>query len=200
MLHAVVMSRVRTQSRRIVARKARLELVVFGAAELFLGDDAVAIFVLVLEDLLDHLVRVWQVLESSSLCGWELFFQVFADLVARQLLILVAVDLLEDVDGRRAVLDLGELGLEDERRTRRDAVSGARLAVAQRRGHGQLALVAHAHVEQALVPALDHLAQADLEAERLVPLAAAAAAEHETFQIRLFVYACVNSGACRRMA
>lgn len=108
------------------------------------------------------------------------------------MLVLIAVDLLEDVDGRRAVLDLGELGLEDERRARRDAVSGARLAVAQRRGHGQLALVAHAHVEQALVPALDHLAQADLEAERLAPLPAAASA-HETLQIRRVV--CLKLGS-----
>jgi hypothetical protein len=63
-------------------------------------------------------------------------------------------------------IDADQLGLEDQ-----DAVggngTGASAAVRPLRLDGQLPLLARAHVEQTLVPALDDLAAADLEAEGL---------------------------------
>lgn len=49
-------------------------------------------------------------------------------------------------------------------------VTGAAVAISELRGDGEAVLVTWAHVHQALVPALDHLADAQLEGEWLVPV------------------------------
>src|SRR4051794_22653307 len=63
--------------------------------------------------------------------------------------------------------DLLEVHHEDERLTRRDRGRRPGRAVAQVGRDDQLAAAAHAHAGDALVPALDHLAGAELERERL---------------------------------
>ena len=88
--------------------------------------------------------------------------------VAGQLLpgehgVLVEVDLLEHVDGDGAVLGVEELDVEVEGGAAGDDVAGALVAVAELRGHDQLALLAHAHAEDALLPALDHLRSGERE-------------------------------------
>lgn len=63
-------------------------------------------------------------------------------------------------------IDADQLRLEDQHAVRRNG-PGAPASVRPVRLDGELPLLARAHVEQTLVPALDHLAAADLEAERL---------------------------------
>src|SRR5262249_1834546 len=68
----------------------------------------------------------------------------------------------------RASADGEQLDLEHERRVGRDRAREAPRAVAERRRDGELALAADAHALHALVPARDHLARAEAEAERRV--------------------------------
>src|SRR5690606_23065921 len=60
-----------------------------------------------------------------------------------------------------------EVDDEDERLAALDRAAGATVAVAQVRRDGDLAPAADLHAEQALVPALDDLADTDREVERL---------------------------------
>src|SRR3978361_2178791 len=72
--------------------------------------------------------------------------------------------------GRARLLRAEPLDVEDQRGARRDVVAGAARAIAQIRRDDQRALAADMHGGDALVPALDHLALAEGEGERLVPV------------------------------
>src|SRR5580693_1965045 len=72
--------------------------------------------------------------------------------------------------GRSA--DAQQLDLEHQVGVGRDQPARALLAVAQRRRNEELALAAHAHAGESLVPALDHRADAELELERRAAVAA----------------------------
>src|SRR5262249_48105994 len=65
-----------------------------------------------------------------------------------------------------------EVADEDQGLPRLDAAARAPAAVAQVRGDDQLAATAHLHALYALVPALDDLADAKAEAQRLAPVPA----------------------------
>jgi len=67
----------------------------------------------------------------------------------------------------RAELDTRQLDLEDQDRVRRDPRGRAGGAVRQLRRNHQDALAALAHADQALVPAADHLAGTERDAEGL---------------------------------
>src|SRR5438552_1481794 len=66
--------------------------------------------------------------------------------------------------------DLQQLDLEDEGRVGRDGAREALGAVAQVRRDRELALAAHLHAQDALVPALYDHARAEREVERLLPV------------------------------
>src|SRR6185312_15041144 len=66
------------------------------------------------------------------------------------------------------LLHADELDLEDERRVRGDLVAHGARAVAEVRRDHELALAAFLHPGDALVPALDDAALAELEREALV--------------------------------
>src|SRR6185295_19091958 len=68
--------------------------------------------------------------------------------------------------------DLEQLDLEHQRRVRRDHAAAAMLAVGERGRDGELALAALLHAFNALVPALDHVACAEREVERVAARAA----------------------------
>src|SRR3954463_1314634 len=70
------------------------------------------------------------------------------------------------------LLDLDKLGLENERRVGRDDTPHSAVAIRQVGSDGELALLADLHAEQALVPALDDLAFADGEGERVAAVEA----------------------------
>src|SRR5205823_8705469 len=67
----------------------------------------------------------------------------------------------------RRSADAEQLHFEHQRRVRRNHSARARLAVAQFRRNGELALSPDFHARHALVPALDHLPAPEREAERL---------------------------------
>lgn len=69
---------------------------------------------------------------------------------------------------RRVSLDADELDVKDERRSAGNLATGAPIAIPERGRDGELSLLADAHVEQALVPALDDLAGAEREFKFLV--------------------------------
>lgn len=137
----------------------------FGSRELLMGDVSIPVFVLMVEDFFCDLVRI---LAIFNLLSWQLHLDVFKNLFFRQMFIAVAIDLLEHVHHRRRVTNGNKFNLEYKSGTRRNDVAGAAVAVAELRGDGEAVLVAGAHVHQALVPALDHLAHAQLEGEGLV--------------------------------
>jgi hypothetical protein len=70
------------------------------------------------------------------------------------------------------VLDLDELSLKDERRVGRDDTADGAVSVGEVGGDGELAPLADLHAEEALIPALDDLALADGEVERLAAIVA----------------------------
>src|SRR5205085_2969315 len=63
--------------------------------------------------------------------------------------------------------DVDEVDDEDQRLAGLDGAAGAAVAVAQVRRDDQLAPAADLHPEQAVVPALDDLADTDAEGQRL---------------------------------
>src|SRR5690606_30400971 len=65
--------------------------------------------------------------------------------------------------------DLDQVDDEDQGLPRLDHIAGAAVAVGQVRRDGELAAAADPHPQDALVPAGDDLADAELEAERLAP-------------------------------
>src|SRR5947209_6561591 len=67
----------------------------------------------------------------------------------------------------RGLTDPQQLHLEDQRGAGWNHAAGALLPVAEVRGDHELALAAHAHGADALVPALDDAALADRKLERL---------------------------------
>src|SRR5688572_29544852 len=72
-----------------------------------------------------------------------------------------------------ASADFDELDVEVELGIGGDDAAGAAGAVAERGRDDELALLARPHRDHALVPALDHLAHADLELEGLAAVARA---------------------------
>jgi len=74
-------------------------------------------------------------------------------------------------DGARLV-DLHELSLEDQGRVGGDNTANSTVAVGKVRGDGELALLANLHAQKALVPALDDLAIANGEGERVTAVVA----------------------------
>ena len=69
-------------------------------------------------------------------------------------------------------VDLDELRLEDQSRVGGDDATDGPVSVGQIGSDGQLALLADLHAEEALVPALDDLAGADLETKGLLAVVA----------------------------
>ena len=98
--------------------------------------------------------------------------QPLVELLARQRL---AIERGQRLRGRQRRREAQQLDGEDQRRVRRD-LPGAALRVAELRRDHQLALAADLHARDALVPALDHPARAQLKAER--PIARARRVEH----------------------
>lgn len=70
------------------------------------------------------------------------------------------------------LVDLDELGLEDESGVGRNGVTGTAGAVAELGFDGELALLADLHAEEALIPTLDDLTLADSEVQRLATVVA----------------------------
>lgn len=62
--------------------------------------------------------------------------------------------------------------VSEGRLTARDDIAGTAVAVRQLRRDGQLPLLPDAHVQEPLVPALDHLSDAQLEGEGLFSIMA----------------------------
>ena len=87
----------------------------------------------------------------------HLRLEVVTELLPGQLVVGITVDLCEDVDGSGSLLSVDELHVEDEGGAPGDDVARALLAVAQLGRDDQLALLAGAHAQDALLPALDHL-------------------------------------------
>lgn len=69
-------------------------------------------------------------------------------------------------------LDTDELGLEDEGGVGGDDATDSAVAVGEVRGDSELALLANLHAEETLIPALDDLALANGEVERLAAVVA----------------------------
>src|SRR4051812_29273793 len=72
----------------------------------------------------------------------------------------------------RPSADFQQLHVEHQRRARRDDAAAALLAVGELRRNGELAHAADAHALHALVEALDDVARAEREVERVAPVAA----------------------------
>jgi hypothetical protein len=70
------------------------------------------------------------------------------------------------------LLNLDELGLEDESRVGGDDTADSTAAIGKIGGNSELALLAHLHAEEALIPALDDLAITDSELERVTAVVA----------------------------
>ena len=104
-------------------------------------------------------IEIWFLLIYISNTSPEpdLLLQVSGQLLPVDVVVGVGVDLLEDVDGRGALLGVDELNVEDERGPAGDDVTGALLAVCKLGGNGEPPLLADAHSHDALVPAFDHL-------------------------------------------
>ena len=70
------------------------------------------------------------------------------------------------MQARTVLVDPDKLNIEDERGIRRDVRRRAVLAIPVRGRARELRFLADAHLHHPLVPALDHLADADRELER----------------------------------
>lgn len=94
-------------------------------------------------------------------------------LIPAQHVVGILIDLLEHIGRGCGVSDVDQLHIKGQSGAPGNHIASSTIAVRQTGGNGQLPLLAHAHVGQSLVPSLDHLAGAQLEGERLVPVKAA---------------------------
>lgn len=94
-------------------------------------------------------------------------------LIPAQHVVGILIDLLEHIGRGCGVADVDQLHIKGQGGATGNHIASSTIAVRQTGGNGQLPLLAHAHVGQSLVPSLDHLAGAQLEGERLVPVKAA---------------------------
>lgn len=97
--------------------KSELFVVIFGSRELFPRYVSVVILVLVLEHFLEHRAMVFDIVLGTGLVRLsQLALQELADFVARQFTVAIFVDLFEDIDGIRPVLDLQHFYFEYQSR------------------------------------------------------------------------------------
>lgn len=94
-------------------------------------------------------------------------------LFAAELVVAVSIDLFEHVGWWWSISDVDEFNLEHEGGTSWDDVSSSSVTVAETWRDGEFSLFADTHVEETLVPTLDHLAHSQFEREGLVSVEAA---------------------------
>ena len=93
--------------------------------------------------------------------------EVPGDLVTSQRLVSIGVNLGEDVDGGGTLLHAHQLHVKVQSSSARDDIPRTLVTVAEGGGHDQPPLLAGAHTQDALLPALDDLTDTDLELEGL---------------------------------
>lgn len=143
-----------------------------GTAELIKGDETILVLILVLEDLADNggVLLVVDVTVGTNLL--RLLLQEAGDLILGEERVSVGINLLEHIGGSGAILDINKLNLKSQGRLGGDQLTCALVSVAEVRGDDELPLLPNAHVQQTLLPSLDHLTNADLELERLATVVA----------------------------
>src|SRR6218665_2372406 len=93
-------------------RRENSEFVMLWTGELFVCDDTVLVSVLMLEDVFNQLIMIGNIVDFHAFRN--LFLQVFTELFARQLLVIVGVNLFEDIGRRRTIVDPNTFHLKGE--------------------------------------------------------------------------------------
>jgi len=143
-----------------------------GPTEFIEGNESVLVLVFMLKNLADdgRVLFIIDVAVGTNLLG--LLLEEAGDLILGQELVSVGINLLEDIGGSGAILDVNQLNLEGQAGLGGDELTSALVTVSEVRGDDEFPLLSHAHVQKTLLPALDHLANANLELERLSPVVA----------------------------